>query len=273
MTCFFNLDWYENLTEWVMDYNGLSNPFEFTAQLGITNTYKDTIYLKAELITPPAGYSEYSKELGSLATGISAYRAFAFKRAHPGAKVTDNLTLRVTAYTDAGYSVELCHDELAVPFYLFDHNSLDLIDHDTFDTPGDLEGWAGQSAYCRTKQEPDFWISAPYSLGAVTYGAFAYANCYYVTKTFAIEDVAEAFFVYHYYKTTNTGVSHVLINDVPVIPSTVLIEYATGAWYRICLKMPVNQNVVVKLGALRTDTGEGFTIYQRFDEIWCVTSP
>lgn len=265
MTYFADIAFYENISEWVMDYNGLADPFTMKTQIGITNTYTAILYFKAELMTPGANYTNYSVQLGSIGAGLSDYKAFTFDRALPGAKVTDNLTLRLTAYTDAGYSSELCHDEFAVPFYMFDHTALALVDHDTFDTEEDFEGWAVDGSNVSIIQKTDYYINAPYSLAGIS-GNISY-TVYGAKKTFVVGAVTEAFIVLHYYKISDAGVRYISVDGKSVIPTIVLLEYPISKWYRLCFKIPVNKSVEIKLGMTAANT----TTSQRYDDVWVVT--
>lgn len=272
MTYYTDFAFYENISEWVMDYNGLADPFAVKQQIGITNTYSALLWFRAELVAPGGNYANFSVDLGTVDAGLSDYKAFTFDRVRPGAKVTDNLTLRLTAYTDA-YITPLCNDDLAVSFYLFDHTALNLVDHDTFDTEGDFEGWTaygtGTAGRYGISQATDYYINAPYSIqgSGTTIAPSGYV--YGMTKTFAIGAVSEAFLVYHYHKINDTGVKLAEINGVSIIPTPILLEYGTGKWFRFALKIPVNQNVEVKLGMYASSGNTN----QRFDEIWVVTSP
>ena len=126
-----------------MDYKALADPFETRIPIAITNTETYELWFIVELVSPPAGYTEYSKQLGSVGSGASVYKFFKFKRARPASKVTDDLTLRITAYTDAGYTTEYGYKDYAVKYYLFDRDDLTLVDADNFDD-GTVQGWSGE---------------------------------------------------------------------------------------------------------------------------------
>ena len=120
------------------DVSDLPNPFTLNVLLGISNTHpSSTLYFKASIVSPPADYSVSSTNLGSLAPGANGFFTFKPTRAQPSltaGEYDETLTLKIDAYTDAGYSVPYANKTLSVTIHHFNHTDAawTVIEHADF---------------------------------------------------------------------------------------------------------------------------------------------
>lgn len=125
-----------------------SVPMVLPLMIGIVIHYynhsSQNLYMKVEG-TGPTGWTTGSKTLGLLNSGSNKYRTLdnLIKRNKPSGEVTENITLTLKGYSDAGYSslVYQYSREITVVFFDSDDGSWTLDDADDFDS-GSVEGWS-----------------------------------------------------------------------------------------------------------------------------------
>jgi len=122
---------------------GLATPMPIKFPFKAVNRTAATVYVGVQLVTPPAGWANYAEQqCGTLGVGSEDYFLFSTPtRTKPVTNTTENVTLRVTYYTDA-YITEINHDDITYTFtYVdFDDAGYNVVDEDTFEV--NLEGWS-----------------------------------------------------------------------------------------------------------------------------------
>jgi len=225
------------------DVQGLPDPFEVRLPISITNNEKIGLYFRAELVTPPVGYTNYVKDLDLVGAGSSAYKVFAFNRAQPtlvDGELDEALTLKISAYTDAAYTDLYGEATFDFTIHYFDHTDPAWTElyHDNFDD-GTTQGWDRLSgridevigAVATPIASGIHFISAPYSLMNGGVGG------YYNYKDYIIGAYIKARIVIHFYVVAGTKVAFKL-GDKLIKPG--LIPVVEDLWNRLCANMPVN---------------------------------
>lgn len=129
-----------------MDVDKLSNPFEMSIPVGISNTEAFTLWFKITITGSPSGWSNYTDELGSITAGNNDIFLWTFERGIPSLVAGENdegRIVRILAYVDAGYTDLYASQDLGVTFHWFDSTDAawTVLDLDNFDG-GTTEGWA-----------------------------------------------------------------------------------------------------------------------------------
>ena len=178
----------------VVPMEDLPDPMSINFLFKATNVSGASVYVSAQLITPPAGWADFAeRQCGELIVGEDDYFIFATPtRTKPATNTTEAVTLRVTYYSDPGYSVELNHEDIAYTYtYVdFDDVSYTTVDEDTFEA--DLEGWtkvdeAGITNLSRSTTK------ARTGLASMKHTAFTPGDVAYASKSFTIGAVTRAF--------------------------------------------------------------------------------
>ena len=127
----------------VIPMEGLGDPMKLPFLFKATNVTGIVVYVGCELITPPAGWANFGEmQCGTLEIGEDDYFIYDTPtRTKPATNTEENVTFRVTYYSDA-YITEVHHEDIVYTFtYVdFDDVSYAVVDEDTFEA--DLEGWA-----------------------------------------------------------------------------------------------------------------------------------
>jgi len=225
------------------DVQGLPDPFEVRLPISITNNETMGLYFRAELVAPPAGYTNYVKDLDLVGAGSSAYKVFAFNRAQPtltAGELDEALTLKISAYTDAAYTDLYGDATFDFTIHYFDHTDPAWTElyHDNFDD-GTLQGWSYASgyidgaiaAYGTPGVSGAHYISAPYSI--VNGGT----SLRYNYKGYAVGVYVKARIIIHFYVIAGTKVA-LKLGDKLIKPG--LIPAVEGFWNRLCADMPVD---------------------------------
>jgi len=225
------------------DIQGLPDPFEVRIPIGITNNETIGLYFRAELVTPPAGYSNYVKDLGFVGAGSSAYKVFTFNRAQPtlvDGELDEALTLKISAYTDAAYTDLYGEATFDFTIHYFDHTDPAWTElyHDNFDD-GTLQGWAYLSgaidpaigAEGRPTVSGVHYITAPYGLDN------GFTAGYYNYKDYTVGVYVKARIIVHFYLRSGAYIAFEL-GDKLIKPG--LVPVVVGRWNRLCADMPVD---------------------------------
>ena len=266
----------------VIPMEGLAAPMPIQFPFKAVNRTAATVYVGVQLITPPAGWANYAEQqCGTLLVTIEDYFLFSTAtRTKPATNTTENVTLRVTYYSDA-YLTEINHDDITYTFtYVdFDDVGYNVVDLDTFEV--DLEGWekveeTGSTDLARRTTHSRTGVASmkQYSVGT---REFAYA-----TKSFTIANLTRAFvriWVYFDQDATEEQVLELIIDALNVSQKRVLpisMDYLPKCGSEICrqwicfaAKLPVNGTYEVRLRA-RGELGTPLGTY--FDDIKVVES-
>lgn len=264
------------------DVNGLPNPFSLNIPIGIANTHPSaTLYFKASIVTPPAGYTNYVQNLGSIANGASAILVFSVNRAMPtltAGEYDETVTFRIDAYTDSGYSVAYANQTLSVTVHHFDHtdSSWTVIDHATFDDSTD-DGYLYDGNYY---PPGDFNLGVAFSPSPVTSQFLTSPGSLQTStgigsssgKAVNTGGKTKARAVFHFYCQTAPGYPSncncaVAINHV--VKKNIAVPVPNNQWIRLSFNVPIGASIQVNVaGSLY---GYQSTWYCTFvDEIWII---
>lgn len=262
----------------LFDYKDADDPFLLEIPHSIVNNSGQTLFFKASLSAPPAPYTNIAKQLGSVASGASAYVIFnTSKRTRPSVSTDETLTLKMEAFTESTYTTAFADAPdatLALTVRLRDHAALTLVDKDDFDN-NDAETWAFFSN--RTIKGNGFadtanYFSAPYSRMAVKEGASGgtegVESCR-ATKSFTIGVVTRAFIVIHLNKTVSgVNPTYIKIGGTLKLPSQALAQFGLNRWIRLMFSLPINATTEVRIANELTGNGLDTVL---MDEIWVIT--
>jgi hypothetical protein len=133
-------------TDVYVDLENLPSPYTFTKSYSVLNQSVSTLYYKAELVEPPAGWSITSPtdgKLGSRASGARATWAVKFQRETlPETPVDETLNVCIRVFTNSTYTTEVgtMEEELTIRFVdISSWPELQVFDFDD----GELNGWDG----------------------------------------------------------------------------------------------------------------------------------
>jgi len=258
-----------------------------------TNVSGASVYVSAQLITPPAGWADYAeRQCGALAVGVDDYFIFATPtRTKPATNTTEVVTLRVTYYSDAGYSVELNHEDIAYTYtYVdFDDVSYTVVDEDTFEA--DLEGWTKVDEVGSTNLTRDT-AKARTGIASMNQSGFAVGEVTYAKKSFVIGAVTRSFIrVWINFEMQGTDTIPELITEIitdagglvltRTLPIAMDLSPRCGSeiaiqWLCVAAKIPVNGTYEVRLRTLIEEVGKtGASTYNpevNYDDIKVVQS-
>lgn len=109
-----------------MDYADLADPFTQNIPIKIANNDDQTNYFEGELVSPAAWYSSYSGIMvrsglatGANDTGFMTWNVSTSGRIAGSGIVTDNLSLRIIAYTSSNFTGERGRQTVTIPNVLF----------------------------------------------------------------------------------------------------------------------------------------------------------
>ena len=278
----------------VVPMEDLPDPMSINFLYKATNVSGAPVYVTAQLVTPPAGWADYAeRQCGSLAIGQDDYFIFDTPtRTKPATNTTEVVTLRVTYYSDAGYSAELNHEDIAYTYtYVdFDDVSYTTVDEDTFEI--DLEGWTKTDEVGSTVIERSVTVSRT-GVGSMQHLSFTDGEVAYVKKSFTIGAVTRAFiriWMYAYIKKDaaspyNEGEYIIeLITDAGGVNERILpiaMDSAAKCGGEICMqwlcvgaKIPVDGTFEVRLRPLCEYSGEESSPYGsiHYDDIKVIQS-
>lgn len=251
----------------------LPDPMEMRVLLAISNTYIVTLYFQATLSTPPADFTNYTQNLGSVGSGASSMFAHIFNRGKPiltSGEYDETITYRINAYADSGYTNLYSTQTLSVNIHHFDHSdpSWTVIANDTF-----TGGYSGWSSFLTTIDPTiasadvnnrvvvsDHYISSPSALGnqRVTSG-----TGYSLGKGYNTLGYSKVRIVLHLRKTGSLALQisgKLKLNGL----SSTLIPDST--WFRVAFAMAVSASENVywqQSGPYSTNSGW-------LDDVWVI---
>ena len=183
------------MIEPVVAMEGLASPMEINFPFKVHNVTPANVWITAQLVAPPAGWANWGEQQmgAALASGASDYCLYSTPtRTKPVTNTEENVTLRITYYSDA-YITEINHEDVAYSFtYVdFDDVGYNVVDTDTFEV--DVEGWASRRWISGTllSRSTTYSRTGVASLKALVVGANAYSSAH---KAFTIANLTRAFF-------------------------------------------------------------------------------
>lgn len=237
-----------------------------TLLLGLTirfyNHSDQTLYMQIQV--SGTNWTANSVNLGSLTSGNNAYKNLDnfSSRSKPASETTEQVTLTLKGYTDAGYTDEYASFSRAVTIIMIksDDGTWTQNELDNFDD-GTVQGWActGCGFF---EVATDYILSAPYSLRAKRTGGGSgrYKVTLDVYKSFSTPDKTTVYAIFNVrsYGVIYLGTPYDFIkfweikknSDVLVhlgrAYDTVLEHYAPNAkWIRIVVPLPRNVTITL----------------------------
>ena len=253
------------MDEIVVPMEGLPDPMEMAFTFKVVNVGGDPIYVSAQLVAPPAGWANYAEhELGELGVGVDDYYLWDIPtRTKPATDTEENVTLRITYYSDA-YITEINHEDIVYTFTYVDFDDVGyaLVDLDTFEA--DLEGWAkvdevGSTTLSRSTNFAHSGVASMRQYGLTGVEAT------YATKSFTIAPGSTKAYIriwmlYDPYSITSVSeLIFELITDAGELSQKRTIQYAfdtmpnggalakKGVWVCLAAKIPISGTYEVRL--------------------------
>jgi hypothetical protein len=272
--------------EIVIPMEGLPDPLPVNFPFKAVNVGASTIYIGVELVTPPAGWANYSElQCGTLAAGTDNYFLFDTPtRTKPATDTVETVTLRVNFYSDA-YITLINQDVIAfqLTYIDFDGGGYNLVEEDGFEI--DTDGWTvtnevGHGSFVRSTSKSRTGVAS----GQFT--MYQSADIAYLTKSFAIGAVTKAYIRVwmQFYSTATAEFVLEFITDSGDVVKKRLIPIATDKspqggseifdqWLVIASELPVNGTYGVRLRVVCGDCGGYYDTGIYYDSIKVIEKP
>jgi len=226
----------------------------------------DTVGLYMRVDGSGTGWTFTSNDLGLWATATNSYVNLdnLGYRAKPGSALTQTITIRLRAYTDAGYSSLkwTFEKEITVVFIKSDDGSWTQDFLDNFDD-GTVMGWSAVNELNATgitcAAAVDYYLSANYSLKSTAYSSAAGVEMRWrINKTFATPNRNQVYLIgnvrlhsrgggYAYIKNLKTGYDSTVLSMIGRPYDTVVAYYVPeDKWIRIVVPLPKNSSISVR---------------------------
>jgi len=250
--------------EVVIPMDGMPDPMPIDFPFKATNVGESSIWVTAELVNPPSGWSNYSaQQLGELQAGVDDYFLFDTpQRSKPTTGTTEQVTLRVKFYEDSGYSQLINQDDVVFEFTYVDFedtDEYDVVDDDTFEL--DTEGWQKVDELGSSECARDVGLSRT-GVASLWHKLKTVDGAFYLKKCFTIDDRTAAYIRIWLQMRYDSGLTPEFILEVitdaedvvqkRVIP--IAMDYSPrggteifGQWLCIGAKLPVNGTFEVRL--------------------------
>ncbi len=246
--------------EMVVPMENLADPIPIDFTFKCTNTDDATIYVKCELVSPPAGWNGAAQQMGSLGIGIDDYfLCDAYTRDRPANLTEETIDFKISYYSDVGYANLITSETLEYEITFVDFNDVgfNVVDDDTFEV--DLEGWTKVDEVGSTGLDRYTFKSRTGVASMRSTGWWAGEICY-ATKSFTIGAVTRAFIRVWFYVDMPAGYETMfeVITDAGGVSQTRTLKIAMDGtpiggteiceqWICVGLKMPVNGTFEVRL--------------------------
>ena len=270
------------MVEMVIPMENLADPMDIRFTFKVTNLDDITLYVKSELITPPAGWNGSAEEHGALAAGIDDYFLNDnYTRDKPATDTEENVTIRITYYSDSGYSSALGYEDVTytITYIDFTDGGYVIVDDDGFET--DLESWSlttevgigatllRSTVVSRTGvasmklegvgSEEISYAKKDYTIGAVT---SAYIRIWVDFQRYITEGVLEI--ITDAVEVSEKRTLQIAMDESPLGGTELMSQ-----WLCIGLKLPVNDTYQVRLRFIGESAADNNRIY--FDDIRVIT--
>jgi len=181
--------------EVVIPMDGMPDPMPIDFPFKATNVGESSIWVTAELVNPPSGWSNYSaQQMGELQAGVDDYFLFDTpQRSKPTTGTTEQVTLRVKFYSDEGYTNLINQDDVVFEFTYVDFedtDEYDVVDDDTFEL--DLEGWQKVDELGSSTYERNSGVSRT-GTASMLHWLKSETGVYHLKKSFTIDDRSAAY--------------------------------------------------------------------------------
>jgi len=231
----------------------------------------DSVGLYMRVDAYASGWTFTTNDFGLVASGTDIYRLIDQfgNRAKPAAATTQSITVRLRAYTDAGYTTLKWTFErvVEVVFIKSDDGSWTQDFLNNFDD-GTVQGWAVAAEYGQEGGYPtiavytDYVLSPAYSLGWVTASILNVTGASRCYKSFVTPNRNNVFAIFdiRYRNLTYWGLKNLRFRTDGASPVTLVflgrpadvaaLNYVTGnRWLRVVVPLPKNTTVVVQMFA------------------------
>jgi hypothetical protein len=230
------------------------------------------------------GYTFIPVSLGLLATGTNTYKTLNnfFSRAKPtvaqlpNGTMGENITLTLTAYTDAGYTnLKWTYDRVVQVIWINSADAAFTLDFlDNFDD-GTVDGWAatlvygGYSTYghCTVAVATDYVLTNPYSLKMELYCA-GYASVImlnangYIHKSFTTPNKTQ---VYAVFDLRSAVSAYAILTWGAIDKDTTRLMYIKTVppdkWVRQVIPLPANTTIEIRVYQAHDQTQQSVNTY------------
>jgi hypothetical protein len=252
---------------------------------GLTIRYfnHDDVDLYFKITGSGTGYTFTPVNLGLLATGANAYKNLDnfVSRAKPSIEMGENITLILTAYTDAGYTnlkwtfervVQVIWINSADPSYTLDES-------DNFDD-GTVQGWAAvqdevnKAAISSFGVATDYVLSTPYSLKCSFFAYYPYEARVRIYKSFTTPNKDRIYAIIDVRIDKNASAPQVWLKNLQIKQDTTILVFIgrpfdTAAalytpiakWIRIVVPLPKSTTLELRVVHSHARLGAGGSDY------------
>ncbi len=253
------------MVEMVIPMEDLNDPMPIRFTFKVSNLDDAAIWVKSGITGAPAGWNLGADEQhGTLGIGIDDYFLNDNNtRDKPADGSSDSITLRITYYSDAGYSSAISFEEITYDITYVDFTDVRyaVVDDDTFETG--VEGWALTNTIGTTTMARSVALSRT-GVASLKHGALTLATVSYLSKSFTISGggVAEAYirFWINFFSSSTPEVILEIITDAGEVSNIrtlpIAMDYAPkggtemiSQWLCIGAELPVNGTFQVRLRA------------------------
>ncbi|MBW2646129.1 MAG: hypothetical protein JRE23_08125 [Deltaproteobacteria bacterium] len=251
----------------------------FCYQPYILNQEAATKYFKIVGITNTGGWTPgAAQELGAIskASGRRFICTDLIQRTTPTVAASEDITLRVSRYADAAYSVWEEDRDLIITHNFIDSNAMTSLYEDDFND-GTVQGWAGScgtgaGAECSLVADSTYYISSTHSLRSRVIAKWVSASyTLYVTaqKDFVIPSVT-AYAVLNVMFKRDTTISSMYIYEdgIPKVymhPSSG--EIPIDSWNRFVIPLTPNGTRTIQVKTWGNNLGYNKSAYIYLDDI------
>lgn len=234
----------------------------FGYQLYILNQEAATKYFKVVGITNTGGWTPgAAQELGAM--GVTSNKRFdcidLMQRTTPVAHVTEDVTIRVSRYADAGYTVWEEDRDIVITHNLIDSDAMTLVAKDDFDD-GTTQDWTiasceGNSAICDINVDNTYYISTGHSLKTHLNqftGAIGPLHCVSIVKDFVVPNVSNAYGILNLMarRASAATVTGLYIYEDGIEKASLITssgEIPVGNWLRFVIPLTPNGTRSIKI--------------------------
>ena len=280
------------------DLVNLPDPVKLSLTVRIFNYDDAPLYMRVDGYK--TGWTFTENDFGAVANGANIYRHIDEfgSRAKPAAETSETITVRLRAYTDAGYTDLKWTFErvIDVIFIKSDDTSWTEDFLNNFDD-GTVQGWAytaeaGDMDSSQFAVATNYVLSTPYSLYARQFRApyVAGENRFRISKTFATPNRNTVYAIieirfgrgdisylkYFEVQRDGTVLVHVgRLTDTALssyLPGGVFPGYTDSRWIRFVVPLPKNESVDVRLVLDWYTSGTGTALADLWIDDFCIIS-
>jgi hypothetical protein len=265
---------------------------------GITIRYfnYDDSSLYMQITGSGTGYTFTPVNLGLLASGANAYRNLDnfVSRAKPTAaqlpngEMSENITLTLKAYTDAGYTIlKWTFDRVVTIIWINSADAAFTVNFlDNFDD-GTVQGWSAVNddtincsgtSSATVAAAADYVLSPPFSLKHTMYCQTGSGTLSHIEKSFTTPNKSAVYAIIDIRGLTDNWMNaYKILKDLTVLVQIGVDVYSTTAtapeqkWLRIVVPLPSNTTVLLKIQIRTRTNATGRTVYLWLDDFKIVS--